>query len=181
MFLWDERCCGNAMISVVSSKCSYHSSQTHEAASCLHSKKNNEHKFLFNKYLASAGPCAKGFTFALPFHPHSTIIISVLHTRKLWLERFSNLSQGHTAQCRKQGSSSGWYVSKGWALHHSMNSESHCQGPVFWSFRSWSVPQFICTVYFYAYHWSPLCIVGKLRGWVSGRGILANFHTHSIF
>lgn len=39
-------------------------------------------------------PCAKCFTFALPFHSHgNTIIISVLHTRKLWLERLSNLSK----------------------------------------------------------------------------------------
>lgn len=39
-------------------------------------------------------PCAKCFTFALPFHSHgNTIIISVLQTRKLWLERLSNLSK----------------------------------------------------------------------------------------
>lgn len=39
-------------------------------------------------------PCTKCFTFALPFHSHgNTIIISVLHTRKLWLERLSNLSK----------------------------------------------------------------------------------------
>ena len=38
-------------------------------------------------------PHAKCFTLALPVHSHSnTISISVLYTRKLWLERFSNWS-----------------------------------------------------------------------------------------
>lgn len=39
-------------------------------------------------------PGAQCFTFVLPFHPHNnTIIISVLHTKELWLERFSHLSK----------------------------------------------------------------------------------------
>lgn len=77
----------------MSSKCGYHSAQTCESASCMHSKNNNEYKFLFNEYLSSAGHVVRALHFAFPFHSHNSIIISALHTRKLWLERFSNLSK----------------------------------------------------------------------------------------
>lgn len=117
-------------------------------------------------------PCAKGFTFALPFHPHDTIVISVLHTRKLWLERFSNLSQGHAAQCRKGD----W----NWGCLQSLGPSPRCESckprPCFlqFPFRTCSTMHTHCLL---LCPWSSLCIVRTHRGCISGKGILADFHS----
>ena len=130
-------------------------------------------------------PCAKCFTFALPFHSHSnTIIISVLHTRKLWLERLSNLSKVTQLSVTDRIQTKAGL------------SPKHVLFTMRWTQKTTAEPLFSKVTFHNLFPTSHglftfmlltghLSRVGKFRGWVPGLGALlipmTNIHSHDQY
>lgn len=66
-------------IKIMGSKCCYHSAQTHEAASCMHSESNNEYKFLFNECLSCAGHVLSALHLLFLFILTATLLLSLFY------------------------------------------------------------------------------------------------------
>lgn len=68
-------------IKIVSSKCCYHSAQTQEAASRMHSESNDEYEFLFNECLSCAGHVLSALHLLFLFILTATLLLSLFYTQ----------------------------------------------------------------------------------------------------